>query len=224
MSADPNRRLPDGLFVSFEGVEGSGKSTQIERLAAWLEEAGHSVTIAREPGTTEVGEWIRRFLLETAPDELAPEAELALFVAARAQLAAEVIRPALAEGRVVLVDRFGDSSTAYQGYGYGLDPERVEEWNAWATDGLEPDLTVLIDVPVSEGAVRRGGRAPDRLERRSRAYHERVREGYDQLARNHSDRFCVIEGRRSIGEIQSAIRDRVRELLAARTPQRTASE
>lgn len=210
--------------MTFEGVEGSGKSTQLDRLAAWLEDSGFAVTTAREPGTTDIGERIRRFLLETAPEELVPEAEFALFAAARAQLVAEVIRPALNAGEVVLVDRFGDSSTAYQGYGHGLDPENIETWNRWATQGIEPDLTVLIDVPVSEGVGRRGTRSPDRLERRSRAFHERVHEGYRELARNHPARFCVIEGRQPIDAIQESIRERVHDLLARRTPQRTANE
>lgn len=216
-------RPPDGLLVTFEGGEGSGKSTQLQRLGAWLEEAGYPVTVAREPGTTATGEAVRRILLETAPDDLVPEAEFALFLAARAQLVDELVRPALEEGRVVLIDRFGDSSTAYQGYGRGLDPETIMRLNRWATRDLEPDLTVLIDVPVEEGAARRRDREPDRLERLDAAFHERVREGYRELARNHSGRFCVIQGEKPIDEIQDTIRERVRDLLSTRTLRRTAT-
>lgn len=220
-----NARPPtaDGLLITFEGGEGSGKSTQIDRLAAWLEEAGHPVATAREPGTTTTGEAVRRILLETAPEDLSPEAEFALFLAARAQLADEVIRPALEEGRIVLLDRYGDSSAAYQGYGRGLDPEAIERMNRWATRDLVPDLTVLIDVGVEEGAQRRRDREPDRLERLDAAFHERVRDGYRELARNEPDRFRVLEGDRSIDEIQAAIREAVRDLLSTRTPQGTPS-
>lgn len=209
-------RPADGLLITFEGGEGSGKSTQIDRLAAWLEEEGHPVTTAREPGTTTTGEAVRRILLETAPDDLVPEAEFALFLAARAQLVAEVIRPALEAGGIVLVDRYGDSSTAYQGYGRGLDPEAIVRLNRWATGGIEPDLTVLIDVPVEEAAARRRDREPDRLERLEPEFHERVRDGYRELARKHSGRFGVIKGDRPIGEIQAKIRERVSELLSMR--------
>lgn len=219
----PRPPTASGLLITFEGGEGSGKSTQIDRLAGWLEEAGHAVTTAREPGTTATGEAVRRILLETAPDDLVPEAEFALFLAARAQLADEVIRPALEEGRIVLVDRYGDSSAAYQGYGRGLDPEAIARMNRWATRDLEPDLTVLIDVGVEEGAARRRGREPDRLERLDPEFHERVREGYRELARNHPDRFRVLKGERSIDEIQAAIRDAVRDLLSTRAPQGTPS-
>ena len=209
-----------GLLVTFEGGEGSGKSTQVELLARWLAEAGHHVTTAREPGTTAVGEAVRRFLLDTAPEELAPEAELALFLAARAELTADVIAPALAAGRTVLVDRYGDSSVAYQGYGRGLDPRVVAQANRWAMRGLEPDVTVLIDVPVEAGRTRRD-RPLDRLERAGSAFHERVRDGYRRMAREEPERFCVVDGTLPIDSIQTAIRDRVRALLAIRVPQRT---
>lgn len=212
------QRPADGLLITFEGGEGSGKSTQIDRLAAWLEEEGHPVTTAREPGTTTTGEAVRRILLETAPDDLVPEAEFALFLAARAQLAAAVIRPALEAGRIVLIDRYGDSSIAYQGYGRGLDPDAIVRLNRWATGGLEPDLTVLIDVPVEAAAARRRDREPDRLERLEPEFHERVREGYRELARKHSGRFGVIRGDRPIDEIQAKIRERVADLLSTRYP------
>lgn len=217
-------RSSGGLLITFEGGEGSGKSTQMELLADWLRSAGRDVVTAREPGTTATGEAVREFLLQTAPGDLSPEAELALFLAARGQLAEEVIRPALEAGGVVLVDRYGDSSVAYQGYGRGIDPGWIVELNRWATRGLEPDLTVLIDVPVEAAAERRGGRDPDRLERLDPTFHERVRRGYREIAGNAGDRFCVLEGRQSIPAIQEAIRDRVCRLLADQTPQRTAIE
>jgi dTMP kinase len=209
-----------GILVTFEGGEGSGKSTQVELLARWLVEAGHDVTTAREPGSTQVGEVIRRIVLETAPDAMAPEAELALYLAARAELTAEVIAPALAAGRIVLVDRYGDSSVAYQGYGRGIEPEIVARANRWATRGIRPDLTVLIDVPVEAGITRRN-RPLDRLERAGAAFHERVRDGYRRMAREEPERFCVVDGTQPIDAIQTAIRRSVSALLAQRVPQQT---
>lgn len=211
-------------LITFEGGEGSGKSTQVERLAAWLTARGHEVVTAREPGTTSVGEMVREILLRTAPDGLAPEAELALFLAARAQLAREVVRPALEAAQIVLLDRYGDSSVAYQGHGRGIEPERVMELNRWATRDLAPDLTILIDVSVPDASARRGDRAPDRLERAGGGFHERVREAYRQMARAEPERFFVIDGRKSIDDIQQAIRGRVDGLLAVRTPQRMECE
>ena len=203
-----------GLLVTFEGGEGGGKSTQAELLGTWLDEQGYQVVVAREPGTTQVGEIVRRILLEEAPDHLAPEAELALYVAARAQLVAEVVRPALATGRVVVLDRFGDSSVAYQGYGRELGPDRVREMNRWATGGIEPDLTILMDVAPEVESDRLAGRPRDRLERAGRSFHDRVREGYRELAGNEPGRFLVVDARLPIDEIQGAIRKRVGKLLA----------
>jgi dTMP kinase len=205
-----------GLLVTFEGGEGSGKSTQIEKLAGFLRGEGHAVVTAREPGTTEVGEAVRELLLRTGPEHLAPEAELALFLAARAQLTSEVVRPALDAGMVVLLDRYGDSSIAYQGHGRGLDPERVAEFNAFVTGRLEPDLTVLIDVPVEASAERSRDRAADRIERAGDAFHRRVRAAYREMALNEPERFVVLDGTNSIEAVQSAIRERVREALAER--------
>lgn len=217
-------RVIEGMLITFEGGEGSGKSTQVELLAAWLVGQGIEVLAAREPGTTKVGELAREILLETAPDELAPEAELALFIAARAQLTAEVLKPALAAGKIVLLDRYGDSSVAYQGYGRGIEPDRVAALNRWATHDLTPDLTVLIDVPVEEAEGRRAGRPPDRLERAGQEFHDRVRAGYRRMALNEPDRFYVIDGRKSIDETQEAIRGQVQNLIDARTPQRTETK
>jgi dTMP kinase len=218
--AQPDGPPRAGLLVTFEGGEGSGKSTQLDLLARWLEEAGRQVVTAREPGTTAVGEVVRRFLLETASDALEPEAELALFLAARAQLAAEVIAPALAMGRIVLVDRYGDSSVAYQGYGRGLDPDAIANANCWLTRGLDPDLTVLIEAPVGSARTRRR-RPPDRLERAGSHFHERVHEGYQRLATSEPERFCVVDGTQPIEAIQKEIRARMATLLVERIPQET---
>jgi len=216
VSSAHHREATRGLLVTFEGGEGSGKSTQIERLADFLRAEGHEVVEAREPGTTPVGEAVREILLVTGPEHLSAESELALFLAARAQLVAEVVRPALDAGSIVLLDRFGDSSVAYQGYGRGLDPERVTALNAFFTGDLEPDLTVLIDVPVEASLERSGDRAPDRMERAGEGFHRRVRAGYRELAMNEPERFVVLNGTDSIDTVQSAIRERIQRALAAR--------
>lgn len=215
--SDARLREPTrGLLVTFEGGEGSGKSTQIERLADFLRGEGHAVVTAREPGSTQVGEAVRELLLQTAPEDLAPEAELALFLAARAQLTAEVVRPALAAGKVVLLDRYGDSSVAYQGHGRGLDPELVAGFNAFVTGRVEPDLTVLIDVPVEASAERPREHAADRIERAGETFHRRVRAAYREMALNEPERFVVLDGTDTIEAVQSAIRELVREALADR--------
>jgi dTMP kinase len=225
VESDRVREPIRGFLVTFEGGEGSGKSTQIERLAGFLRAEGHDVVTAREPGTTEVGEAVREILLRTAPEHLSAESELALFLAARAELVAEVVRPALEAGAIVLLDRYGDSSVAYQGYGRGLDPGRVADLNAFVTRGLDPDLTVLIDVPVEESTARSEARAPDRIERAGTEFHRRVRDGYRELALNEPERFVVLDGTGSIETVQSAIRDRIQDALAARilTPRTESS-
>ena len=217
VESDRPRGRTRGFLATFEGGEGSGKSTQIERLAEFLRTRGLDVVTAREPGTTQVGEAVREILLRTAPERLAPEAELALFLAARAELVAEVVRPALASGAVVLLDRFGDSSVAYQGYGRGLDPASVAQWSAFATRGLVPDLTFLIDVPVEASVERARVRGPDRIERAGAEFHRRVRDGYRRIALNEPERFVVLDGTDSIDTVQAAIRDRILDGLAART-------
>jgi dTMP kinase len=163
-----------------------------------------------------VGEAVRELLLRTAREDLSPESELALFLAARAELIVEVVRPALEAGKVVLLDRYGDSSVAYQGYGRGLDPDRVKALNAYFTRGLTPDLTVLIDVPLEASAERSRQRPADRIERAGRSFHDRVRSGYREMALNEPERFVVLDGTDSIEAVQSAIRERVREALAER--------
>ena len=214
----PRREPGRGLLVTFEGGEGSGKSTQIERLAAFLRDEGHEVTTAREPGTTQVGEAVRELLLRTAREDLSAESELALFLAARAELVAEVVRPAVEAGHVVLLDRYGDSSVAYQGYGRGLDPDRVKVLNAFFTRGMSPDLTVLIDVPVEASAERSRQRPADRIERAGYSFHERVRGGYREMALNEPERFVVLDGTEPIDTVQSAIRGAVLGALAERIP------
>jgi dTMP kinase len=170
------------VFIALEGPEGAGKSTQVRLLEVWLRARGHEPLLTREPGGTEVAEAVRRILLDS--DDLPPATELLLMLAARSALVAEVIEPALAAGRVVVTDRFHLSTLAYQGYGRELPLPEVEAMNRFATAGLEPDLTILLDVDVTAGAARKAGgpRGPDRIERAGDAFHGRVAEAYRLLA------------------------------------------
>ncbi len=183
-----------GLFVTFEGGEGSGKSTQIARLAARLEAAGIAPLRTREPGGTPLAERVRDVLLDPggAPE---PLAEALLMEAARADLVARVLRPALAAGRVILCDRYDDSTLAYQGAGRGLDPDMLATLNRIATGGLVPDLTLLYDIDPGRGLERRSGsgREMNRLDRESRAFHERVRARFLELAAARPERFVVLD-------------------------------
>lgn len=200
-----------GIFVTLEGGEGSGKTTQTRRLVEYLRSRGHEVLLTREPGGTEAGEAIRDLLLHGV-DELSPHAELALYLASRAQLVREVIRPSLERGLCVVCDRFADSSTAYQGGGRDLGIEFVEKMNAWATDSLEPDLTLYFDVDPRDGLERRQARSGgaddlDRIEREGLSFHERVRAAYRLIAGRHPQRFRVIPTHGGEEEVWMRVRD-----------------
>jgi dTMP kinase len=184
-----------GLFVTVEGPEGAGKTTQAARLARFLESRGRSVTLVREPGGTELGERLREILLgRRSGGTIVPRADALLFNASRAQLVEEVIRPALARGDVVIATRFTDSTLAYQGYGLGLPLDELREVERFATGGLVPDRTVLLDVTVEVGLSRKGIRERTRFESAyDRAFHERVRDGFLELARMDPERIRVVD-------------------------------
>jgi dTMP kinase len=207
-----------GLLITFEGGEGSGKSTQVRLLADWLEARGLSVVTARDPGSTRVGEAIREVVLDSASIPMSARTELLLYVAARAQLVEEVVLPALAQGKVVLLDRYEDSTYAYQGAARGIPEGVVQQVNEAGTGGLKPDLTVLIDIEAEEGIRRRRedsrGRPEDRLEGEGSRFHERVREAYRARAGREPVRFAVVDGRESPETIQAQVRQRVTALLA----------
>jgi dTMP kinase len=200
-----------GLFITFEGVEGAGKSTQIRQLAASLEKEGVSVLITREPGGTPISERIREVLLERQHHKMVSTTELLLYAAARSQHVAQCIAPALAKGQIVISDRFGDATVAYQGHGRGLDLELIHHLNRVATDGLVPDLTIVLDVPVKVGLgrARRRRRSMDRLEMEDFEFHQRVREGYLTIAREEPHRVKVIHSERNF----KLVRDEIRELV-----------
>lgn len=195
-----------GKFITVEGIEGVGKSTNIEFLAGHIESMGFDVLCTREPGGTPLAERIRQMLLEHGDEPLPDIAELLLFFASRSLHLANLIRPTLAAGTWVICDRFTDASRAYQGAGRGQGRERVEQLAAWVHDGLDPDLTLLLDAPAAVGMARaeqRGER--DRLDSEQRSFYERVREAYLQLARDEPDRFAVVDADRPITAVQADI-------------------
>jgi dTMP kinase len=197
------------MFVTFEGVDGSGKSTQARLLAERLREEGREVVLTREPGGTALGEEVRSLLLHG--EHIAPWAEAALFAAARAQLVDEVIRPALARGADIVSDRYLDSSLAYQGLARGLGIERVLELNLLATSGILPDRTFLVLVSPAEAAARRGDE-PDRIEREGAGFVEEVDRAYREIARVFGQRVQVVDGTRNPEDIARDVHGRLRDL------------
>lgn len=203
-----------GLFISFEGIDGVGKSTQADLLETFLREHGREVVRTLEPGGTELGQEIRHLLLHRKGD-VAPRAEALLYAADRAHHVATKIRPALAEGKVVLIDRYLDSSVAYQGAGRDLDRKEIRDLSLWATGGLLPELTVLLDLDPEVARARRDqtGTEPDRLEREKLDFFIAVREGYLELAKAEPNRFLVIDAQASKDDIQAQIRAKVAQNL-----------
>jgi len=208
-----------GFFISFEGIEGSGKSTQIALLADVLRVQGHEVVLTREPGGTPVGQVLRRLLLEASSSPLAPGAEVFLLLADRAQHVQEVIVPALHAGKIVLSDRFMDSTTAYQGFARGFEPDLLSRLNTFACDGCTPALTFVMDLEVTEGlrrARQRQSAATDRFEAESIAFHERVRNGFLEIARAEPQRVHVLDATRPVEVVHQEIWAIVQEQLAGK--------
>lgn len=208
------------LFITFEGIEGCGKTTQIRRLAATLGQRGLAVLCTREPGGCPIADDIRRILLHPGNTALVPRAELLLYAAARAQHVAEVIRPALAKKQHVLCDRFADATLAYQGGGRGLDEGLIASLNDLATEGLQPDLTLLLDMPAAQGlrrARRRNSECPqeeDRFEQESLAFHGRVRQAYLRLAAENR-RFRIVDALGTPDAVARRVLEEVEPFLAA---------
>ena len=209
-----------GAFITFEGIEGSGKSTQISRLLLHLTEQGRLVRLTREPGGTPIGDQVRRILLDPANRLLDPTAELLLYAASRAQHLREVILPAIAAGRTVLCDRFSDATLAYQGYGRGLSIPTIRELDRIVTAGLRPALTILLDLPAETGLGRARGRNTSqglhneaRFENEDLLFHNRVRDGYLRLAQEEPGRIRIVNAARTPEEIQDDVRTIVDEVL-----------
>ena len=195
------------MFITFEGPEGSGKSTQLPQLAQFLEEKGLSVVRTREPGGTKIGDQIREVLVRMDNIELHPRTEILLFLAARAQLVEELIIPSLQQGKIILCDRYGDSTLAYQGYGHGLDLDTLRAMLHFATGGLKPDLTILLDVDVMTGLKRKKIKEEwNRLDAFELSFHERVRAGYHILAGQEPERWKIVDATQNPEQVHTEIR------------------
>ena len=201
------------LFITFEGGEGCGKTTQAKALYRRLSRLGISAELTHEPGGTALGSQLRRLLKTRRQDEISPEAELFLFAACRVQLVNGVIRPSLQKGKVVICDRFADSTTVYQGYGRGIDLTTIKAVNEFATQGTKPDLTVLLDIPVAKGLGRKQAKMKDRFEAEETTFHARVRDSYLKLAADKPERWLVIDATLPKARIGEIIWDRVNQLL-----------
>jgi len=202
------------MFITLEGPEGSGKSSQLPELAEFLHKQGYDVLTTREPGGTPIGDQIRQILMRMDNQELHPRTEILLFLASRAQLVEQVIKPALQAGKVVLCDRYGDSTLAYQGYGHGLDLATLRTMLDFATDKLKPDLTLLLDVDVEAGLQRK--RKEDewnRLDAYELAFHQRVRQGYHELCRLEPERWLIIDAMQPKEAVQIALQQAVMQFI-----------
>ena len=202
------------MFITLEGPEGAGKTTQIQMLAEYLRGQGRSLVLTREPGGTRLGEKVRDILLDPAQEEIIPDAELLLIFAARAQHLAQVIKPALKRGAWVLCDRFTDASYAYQGGGRCMSNARIAVLEDWVQAKLRPDITLLLDVPVSLGLQRAGRRSvADRFEREELDFFERVRSAYLQRAAQEPSRYCVIDAQQALADVQQSLRNALDKCL-----------
>ena len=206
-----------GMFITLEGGEGAGKSTNLAFVRQWLEDAGREVVVTREPGGTELGERVRDILLHDRELRISPESEMLLMFAARAEHIARVIRPALTLGKFVLCDRFTDATYAYQGGGRGIPAERIAVIENWVQGDLRPDLTLLFDVPVAAGRQRAGQRSePDRFERENNEFFTRVHEVYLARAQSDPGRIRVIDAGRSLEEVERQIEKVLEEAMHGR--------
>jgi len=223
-----------GLFITFEGGEGSGKTTHANLLYRYLHDQGHRVVLTREPGGTRISDKVRAILLDPENTDILPHTEILLFSASRAQLSEEFIRPHLQQGYIVICDRYADSTMAYQGYGLGLDLDRLRAITTFATGGLKPDLTLYLDIPAESGLKRRlgvvdqgglaaaGAQLPlsnkwDRLDRKEVEYHRRVQDGYEQLMLAEPDRWHRIDVDRPLEIVQDDIQRKVLSMLEDRS-------
>lgn len=203
--------MKKGLFITFEGLDGSGKTTQIKLLDSYLKGEGFDVILTREPGGTEIGRKIREILLDKKNQGISHKTETFLFLASRAELTSKVIVPALGEGKIVICDRFFDSTLVYQGIARGLGVEEILEMSLWATDGLVPDITFLLSMKVSrcDKRIKEANRKKDRIEMEENNFKEKIYKGYLDIASKNKERFVVIDAEKSIGDIFEEIKSRV---------------
>jgi dTMP kinase len=207
--------MMNGKLIVFEGVEGCGKTSQMQLCYEWLQSLGVSVVVTREPGGTELGLHLRQILLDKAENKLISEVtELLLYAADRSQHVAEELKPHLAAGKYILCDRYTDSTTAYQGYGRGLNMNLIQQLNSIATGGLESDLTIWLDVDVEVGLARKKGDKFDRIEQETIAFHHRVQQGYTELAASYPQRIIRVDGNLSQEAVQTVIQEVLIEKLS----------
>ncbi|MDF1512177.1 MAG: dTMP kinase [Anaerolineae bacterium] len=211
-----NKLVANGLFITFEGPDGSGKTSQLKLATVWLKTQGITPVVTREPGGTPIGEKIRKLLHDTHHTEMSSETEILLYAASRAQHVAEIILPALHAGSVILCDRFYDSTYAYQGYGRGLSMKSLKLITQFATQNLVPDLTIYLDIAPEFGIKRResGGEILNRLDRETLAFHQRVRQGYLDLIKADPARWRAIDGSGTIQEVHGAVKEVLKKALS----------
>src|SRR4030042_2634459 len=211
-----------GLFITFEGLDGSGKTTQMEILNDYLKNRGFDVVTTIEPGGTKIGRKIRKILLDKENHDISPLAETLLFLASRAELVSEVIAPALREGKIILCDRFFDSTVVYQGIARGLGEKEILKMNLWATGGMVPDITFLLSVKVSKGKKRMSDadKKTDRIELEKDSFKEKIYRGYLDIAKKNKDRIVIIDGENSIKSISEEIKNKVCEYLEKKRGQK----
>ncbi|MDD3819323.1 MAG: dTMP kinase [Actinomycetota bacterium] len=207
--------MKKGLFITFEGLDGSGKTTQIKLLDSYLKGEGFDVILTREPGGTEIGRKIREILLDKKNQDISHKTETFLFLASRAELTSKVIAPALGAGKIVICDRFFDSTLVYQGIARGLGVEEILKMSLWATDGLVPDITFLLSIKVSrcDKRIKEANRKKDRIEMEENNFKEKIYKGYLDIARKNKERFVVIDAEKSIESIFEEIKSKVLEHL-----------
>lgn len=207
--------LKKGLFLTFEGIDGSGKTMQLELLTSDLQKVNQKFLLLREPGGTSISEQIREILLDCENSEMTVETELLLFAGARAQLVKEIVQPALAENTIVISDRFYDSTTAYQGFGRGMDVDFIQNLNEFATQGLKPDLTFYFDVSVNTALKRLSNRVEktDRIDLESKVFMEKTRRGYLEIARKYSDRIKIIDAEKTPNEVYQDLKIQLEQVI-----------
>lgn len=207
-----NAKKYSGKFITFEGAEGSGKSTQIKKVCRYLKDLKLPVLLLREPGGVKISEKIRNLLLDVRNEEMNDICETLLYMAARAQVVAEVVLPALMDGKIILCDRFLDSTLVYQGYGNGIDLDFIRSIGTHATQSIKPDMTIFFDIDPADGFARLH-RPKDRIEQRSIEYHNRVRKGYLELARQEPGRIKMVDGQEKISKVFKDVKEYITPLL-----------